>query len=133
MAKTDKYFEASGTRKTSTARVRLFKGEGATVINGQPLEEYYTDKFLREKLSRPLIVAGLVDKVYYTAKVRGGGRLTGQLDAIVLALSRAIEKLNPDKGIDLRKEDLLSRDPRKKERKKYYLKKARKRPQFSKR
>jgi len=128
-----KYFEAKGTRKSSTARVRIYKGKKPSVINGLPLEEYYPDKLRQEQLLKPLAVAGILDKFYFSAKVKGGGRLTGQRDSIMLGIARAIMKWDPDKREILRKEGLITRDPRQVERKKYFLLKARKRPQFSKR
>lgn len=128
-----KYFEAKGTRKSSTARVRIYKGNDPSIINGVPLEEYYPDKLSQKQLLKPLVVVGIADKFYLSAKVKGGGRLTGQRDAIMLGIARAIMKWDPDTKEMLRKEGLTTRDPREKERKKYFLLKARKRPQFSKR
>lgn len=134
MAKASKkYFEAKGTRKSATARVRIYEGKEPSIINGLPLEEYYPDKLRQQLLLKPFVVAGIADKFYFSAKVKGGGRLTGQRDAIMLGIARAIMKWDSDKREILRNEGLVTRDPREKERKKYFLLKARKKPQFSKR
>lgn len=127
-----KYIESKGGRKTSSARVRLYEGKGASSINGVPAEEYFATKREQDSLMEPIIVSGLADKVYFSAVVKGGGK-TGQLDAVKLGIARAIIKKDEDKKPELRKNGLVTRDPRKKERKKYFLLKARKRPQFSKR
>ncbi|KKQ10937.1 MAG: 30S ribosomal protein S9 [candidate division WS6 bacterium GW2011_GWE1_36_69] len=115
----EKYFEGIGRRKTSTARVRIYKGDKASTIT-----ELY--------IIRPLTVSGLETQYYFTAKVSGGG-ITGQADAIRLGLARAICLMNPEAKPALRKENLVTRDPREVERKKYHHVKARKKPQFSKR
>jgi small subunit ribosomal protein S9 len=129
----EKYTEGIGRRKTSTARVRLYKGDKASTINGKAVNEHFTTKKEIEKsLRRPLIVVGLEEKYYFTAKVSGGG-ITGQIDAIRLGLSRALYEMNPELKPILRKEGLVTRDPRAVERKKYHHVKARKKPQFSKR
>ena len=128
-----KYYEGRGSRKRSTARVRIYEGSETSVVNGVPLEEYFKGTGQRlEKATRPLVVAGLADKIFFSAKTTGGG-ITGQIGAITLGLSRAIVEYDDSLRPALAKENLLSRDPREKERKKYFLKKARKRPQFSKR
>lgn len=129
----EKYFEGIGRRKTSTARVRIYKGDKASTINGVPAVDFLKD-FTKTELYiiRPLTVSGLDTQYYFTAKVSGGG-ITGQADAIRLGLSRAICVMNPESKPNLRKEGLVSRDPREVERKKYHHVKARKKPQFSKR
>ncbi|MBN2100860.1 30S ribosomal protein S9 [Candidatus Dojkabacteria bacterium] len=133
MAKaTKKYFEGTGTRKTSKARVRIYEGKGASVVNDKPYEEVFKDDQQQKDLLRPLVVTGAVDKFHFSAHVSGGG-IVGQLDAIKLGLARALVEWDADKREALSKENLMSRDPRMKERKKYFLIKARKRPQFSKR
>jgi small subunit ribosomal protein S9 len=133
MAAKKKYYEGKGTRKTSTARVRIYEGKDSSVINEMPFEEYYPDEFRRERLLKPLTVTGFKDKVYFSAQVSGGGRLTGQLDSIVLGLARALIEMDPSLKETLAKQGLTTRDPREKERKKYFHIKARKKPQFSKR
>lgn len=134
MAKTqnNKYFEGRGSRKRSTARVRIYEGDNASIVNGKLVKEFFTDAMSREKAIKPLVVTGMKDKMYFTATANGGGT-TGQLDAVVLGLARAIVKYDESTKSVLRKEGFLTRDPREVERKKYYLVKARKKPQFSKR
>ena len=129
----EKYTEGIGRRKTSTSRVRLYKGDKASTINGKAINEHFSTKKDSEKVVlRPLIVVGLEGKYYFTAKVSGGG-VNGQIDAIRLGLARALYKMNPELKPVLRKEGLVTRDPRAVERKKYNHLKARKKPQFSKR
>ena len=129
----EKYFEGIGRRKTSTARVRIYKGSKASTINGIPAVDYLKNIAKTELyVIKPLTVAGLDTQYYFTAKVNGGG-ITGQADAIRLGLARAICELNPETKPALRKENLVTRDPREVERKKYHHVKARKKPQFSKR
>ncbi len=131
-AEKNKYFEGVGSRKTSTARVRIYEGEGTSTINGKPFKVVYPGSLFQERLLKPLVVAGLKDKFYFTAKAVGGG-IAGQLDAVVLGLARAIVNYDETNKPALRNEGVLTRDPRQVERKKYFLRKARKRPQFSKR
>lgn len=129
----EKYTEGIGRRKRSTARVRLYNGDKASTVNGKAISEYFSVKTDAEKVvQRPLIVVGLEGKYYFTAKVVGGG-MTGQLEAVRLGLARALYKMNPELKSVLRKEGLVTRDPRAVERKKYHHLKARKKPQFSKR
>lgn len=129
----EKYFEGIGRRKTSTARVRIYKGDKASTINGVPAVDYLKEMNKSELyIIKPLTVVGLEKQYYFTAKVQGGG-ITGQADAIRLGLARAINEMNPEVKPTLRKEDLLTRDPREVERKKYHRRKARKKSQFSKR
>jgi small subunit ribosomal protein S9 len=129
----EKYIEGIGRRKTSTARVRLYKGDKASSVNGKAILEHFTTRKDSEKsLMRPLIVVGLEEKYYFTAKVSGGG-ITGQIDAIKLGLARALYKMDPELKAILRKDGLITRDSRAVERKKYHHLKARKKPQFSKR
>ena len=128
-----KYIEGIGRRKTSTARVRLYKGDKACTVNGQPLLEYFSMNSDSEKIiNRPLIVVGLDGKYYFTANVVGGG-ITGQMESVRLGLARALYEMDEELKPVLRKEGLVTRDPRAVERKKYHHVKARKKPQFSKR
>jgi small subunit ribosomal protein S9 len=128
-----KYIEGIGRRKTSTARVRLYKGDKASAVNKQPVSEYFSmNKDAEKIIDRPLIVVGLDGKYYFTAKVSGGG-ITGQIEAIRLGLARALYDMDEELKTTLRKEGLVTRDPRMVERKKYHRVKARKKPQFSKR
>lgn len=127
-----KYWEGIGRRKTSTARVRIYEGKSSSTINAKPVEEVYSRKVDQDKIYEPFVLTGTKTKLYFTAKSSGGG-VTGQRDAIVLGLSRAIEGFDEKLGNELRKNGLMTRDPRGKERKKYFHLKARKKPQFSKR
>lgn len=128
-----KYTEGIGRRKTSTARVRIYQGDSASTVNGVVISEYFSTRKDAEKIvNRPLIVVGLEGKYYFTAKVSGGG-ITGQLESVRLGLARALYEMDPELKTVLRKEGLVTRDPRAVERKKYHHVKARKKPQFSKR
>ena len=127
-----KYFEGIGRRKTTTARVRIIEGKSMSTINGKAYDEYFNDAALSKDVVKPISVAGLDGKVYFTAKVNGGG-ITGQLEAIAHGIGRALIEMNPDLKTDLRKAGYITRDPRMVERKKYNQPKARKKSQFSKR
>lgn len=128
-----KYTEGIGRRKTSTSRVRLHKGDKASTINGEAITEYFsTKKDADKEVNRPLIVTGLEKKYYFTAKVSGGG-VNGQVESVRLGLARALYEMDETLKPALRKEGLVTRDPRAVERKKYHHVKARKKPQFSKR
>ena len=129
----EKYFENTGRRKRSVARVRVLEGGKVSTINGKPVTEYLKG-FTKGELyvERPLIVTGLEKTYYFTAKVIGGG-ITGQADAIKLGMARAIVKMDEAKKPALKAEGLMTRDSRMVERKKYHHRKARKKPQFSKR
>lgn len=127
----EKYFEGIGRRKRSTARVRIYSGKKASSVNGKSLEEYF-GKRNEAIVNRPLIVVGLEKEYYFTAKVQGGG-ITGQLGAVRLGVARALYKMDETLKPILRKENLVTRDNREVERKKYDHVKARKKPQFSKR
>lgn len=129
---TGKYFEGIGRRKAATARVRVFAGEAASTVNDKPVDVYFSVTDDVKAAMRPFVVTGLIGKYYFTAKVTGGGN-TGQSDAVKLGLARALFKMDENLKSDLKVENLLTRDPRVVERKKYGLKKARKKPQFSKR
>ncbi len=129
-----KYFYGLGRRKSATARVRLAGGKGIFTINDKPAVEYLaTSKYLQERLFKPLVVLELDPAKYdITVKVSGGGQ-AGQVDAISLGVSKALVLLNEDYKATLKKADLLGRDPREKERKKFGLRGARKQRQFTKR
>ncbi len=122
----------TGRRKESVARVRITEGKGHIMINGKRLNEYISRTDHQETITEVLKIAKLEGKVNVIAKVQGGG-ITGQKDAIKLALSRAIAEIYPDLRQTLKEKGLLTRDPREKERRKYGLAKARKSYQFSKR
>ncbi len=129
----DTYFEGIGRRKTSTARVRIYAGEKASTVNGKAIDKYfYSIKDSVDQVNKPFTVTGLNDKYHFSAKVRGGGK-SSQIDAVQLGVSRALYSMDESLKPVLRKEDLVTRDPRAVERKKYNHVKARKKPQFSKR
>jgi small subunit ribosomal protein S9 len=127
------FFEGIGRRKTSTCRVRIYEGKKANTVNGKALVEYFNgvEKVSREAV-KPLQVTELENKYYFTAVVSGGG-ITGQVDAISLGLARALYKMDETLKPVLRTAGLVTRDARAVERKKYNLRKARKKKQFSKR
>jgi len=129
----EQYYEGIGRRKMSTARVRLHVGgTGAFVVNDKPAEEYFTRDADRLAISKPLKVTESEARFNITVHVNGGG-VTGQAGAVQMGLARALLKADPDFRSTLRHNDLLTRDPRSKERKKPGLKKARKAPQYTKR
>lgn len=125
-------FVSVGRRKTSVARVRLGKGTGKILVNEKPITDYcYTDQ-LQMIAMRPLVCTGLQDSVDANIGVKGGGPV-GQAGAISLGIARALEKMDATLRAVLKKEGLMTRDPRAKERKKSGQLGARKRFQFSKR
>jgi len=126
------YYEGVGRRKTATARVRLYPGEGKIVVNDKPVEEYFSREYDLLHLLEPLKVTGLMNKFNVSVKVKGGG-ISGQAGAVRHGLARALLKANPDLRPILRKGGFLTRDARMKERKKPGLKRARKAPQYTKR
>ncbi len=127
------YFYGLGRRKSSTARVRLTTGTGKITINDKTAEEYFqSSKYILSELSKPFTAVDMVNKHDVSVKVVGGGH-SSQADAIVLGISKALSVLNDDLRSTLRRADLLGRDPREKERKKFGLKGARKKRQFTKR
>jgi small subunit ribosomal protein S9 len=132
MAK-NSYFYALGRRKSATARVRLQSGKGVITINGKPAEEYFSaSKYLLTRLQQPFVALDNVNKFDVSAVVSGGGH-EGQVEAIRLGISKALVVLNEDFKSTLKRADLLGRDSREKERKKFGLKGARKQRQFTKR
>ncbi|HET8709411.1 MAG TPA: 30S ribosomal protein S9 [Candidatus Saccharimonadales bacterium] len=132
MAK-DTYFYALGRRKSATARVRLTSGKGKLTVNDKPANEYFADsKYLLRKLQEPFVVLDQVDKYDISAHVSGGGH-DGQIEAIRLGVAKALATMNDDLKGTLKRADLLSRDSRERERKKFGLKGARKQRQFTKR
>lgn len=128
----DSYFYALGRRKSATARVRLTSGSGKININGKTAEEYVANSQLLLRELRKAFAVIEKDAFDVTAVVDGGG-LTGQVHAIRLGISKALASMNEDVKGTLKRADLLSRDPRERERKKFGLKKARKQRQFTKR
>lgn len=127
------YFYGLGRRKSATARARLYKGKGNVTINDKSAAEYLSDnKTLLAEITDPLALVGKQKEFDITVRVSGGG-LSGQVDAIKLAIAKAITVGHTDLRPTLKKAEFLKRDPREKERKKYGLRSARKREQFSKR
>lgn len=122
----------TGRRKTSVARVWIKPGNGQITINKRPFEEYFTLETLRQEVLKPFAVTNTLGKFDVVAKVEGGG-FTGQAGAVRHGIARALLQIDESFKPVLRKEGLLTRDPRMVERKKYGLKKARRAPQFSKR
>ena len=128
-----KYFYGLGRRKSATARARLYAGKGNVTINDKPAAEYLSEnKTLLAEVTDPLALVNKQKEFDVTVKVNGGG-LAGQVDAIKLAIAKALTVGHTDLRSTLKKAELLRRDPREKERKKYGLRSARKREQYSKR
>jgi small subunit ribosomal protein S9 len=126
------YFYGTGRRKTAVARVRLYPGGGAFIVNGKTLEEVFTRPLHQAQILSGLRATGNAGKFSVQVKVEGGG-VSGWAGAISHGIARAL--VAADEGIkpQLRKLGLLTRDARAKERKKYGLKRARKAPQYTKR
>lgn len=130
---TKKYTYGLGRRKSATARARLYKGKGEITINEKPALDYLSgNKSYLAEVTDPLALAGKQKDYDVTIVVRGGG-LAGQVDAIKLAISKALTLEAADLRPMLKKAGFTTRDPREKERKKYGLRSARKKEQFSKR
>lgn len=129
---TEIQYYATGRRKTSKARIIITPGDGKIIVNDKPANIYFPRETLRMMICQPIELAGLTGKYNIIAKVTGGG-LSGQAGAIRHGIARAIVNMDSDLRSRLKKEGLLTRDPREKERKKYGQKGARKRFQFSKR
>ncbi len=126
------YFYGTGRRKTAVARVRLIPGEGAIIVNGTDFEQRFPRLEHQKAILEPLRVTNNIGKFNAIIKTAGGGG-SGQAEAIRHGLARALIAVDETFRPLLRKEDLLTRDPRMKERKKYGLKRARKAPQYTKR
>jgi small subunit ribosomal protein S9 len=122
----------SGRRKTSVARAYLTKGKGNIEVNGRDYKNYFPSPTLQYYVTQSLNVAKVLGEYDVKVNVKGGG-MTGQAQAIRLAVAKALVELNEDFKKDLRAEGLMTRDPRMVERKKFGQKKARARFQFSKR
>ena len=130
---TNDKFYGTGRRKSSIARVRLTEGNGKFIVNGKTLEEYFGVETLRVIARQPLTVTDTLSKYDVRVKVVGGG-LSGQAGSVRHGIARALNVANEEEfRPSLKSNGFLTRDSRRKERKKYGLKKARKAPQFSKR
>jgi small subunit ribosomal protein S9 len=125
-------YMATGKRKTAIARVILTPGTGRYTINGRTLEEYFPRATLQRNIRQPLETVGYEDRMDVIARMHGGG-VSAQADALRHGISRALLEADPNLRGELKRRGFLTRDARVKERKKAGLKKARKRPQFSKR
>jgi small subunit ribosomal protein S9 len=123
---------AVGRRKTAIARVRLQAGEGRVLINGKSPMQYLGQRVLEMRVLTPLRLTENLRHFDVSVKVEGGG-IAGQAGAIAHGISRALLVIDPDLRPPLKRDGLLTRDPRVKERKKYGLKRARKAPQYTKR
>jgi small subunit ribosomal protein S9 len=124
--------QTTGRRKEAVARARLRQGTGQVTINGRPFDVYFPTAAQRMVVSEPLRVAEAAEAYDVEASIHGGG-VTGQAGALRMAIARSLAEIDPDKRVMLKKAGLLTRDPRKKESKKYGLVKARKAKQFTKR
>jgi small subunit ribosomal protein S9 len=124
--------QTTGRRKEAIARARLRPGTGTITVNGRPFDTYFTTPAHRMEASEPLRVAEATERFDVDATITGGG-VSGQAGALRMALARSLVELEPENRGTLKKAGLLTRDSRKKESKKYGLKKARKAPQFTKR
>ena len=128
-----KYAYGLGRRKSASASVRLVKGTGKITINGKPANEYFSEnKSQLAEITDPLALVSKQKEYDVTILVKGGG-LSGQVDAIKLGIAKALTAEHSDLRPVLKKAEFLKRDSREKERKKYGLRSARKREQFSKR
>jgi small subunit ribosomal protein S9 len=128
----DARYTATGKRKTAVARVILKPGTGQYSINGKSLDEFFPRATLQRNIRQPLEAVGYEERMDVVAKMHGGG-VSAQAGALRHGISRALLQADPNLRGELKKRGFLTRDPRVKERKKAGLKKARKRPQFSKR
>ena len=122
----------TGRRKEAVARVRVLAGTGRFDLNGRTLEEYFPSRAHRMIVSAPLRAVGREKEIDVVAKLDGGG-VSGQAGALRHGIARALIELDPELRASLKREGMLRRDAREKERRKYGLKKARKAPQYSKR
>ena len=121
-----------GRRKSAVARVWIKPGKGTITVNRKPIEQYMTRETDRILIRQPLTITDNLEKFDISVTVRGGG-ISGQAGAIRHAISRALANLNPDLRLPLKKAALLTRDARVRERKKYGMRGARARYQYSKR
>ncbi len=126
------YYQRTGRRKSAVAQVRLLPGGSAIIVNGTPYDELFPRLLHRETIIKPLVVTEMMDKYSITVKVAGGG-ISGQSGAISHGIARALVEIDENLKPVLRRNGLLTRDSRVKERKKPGLKRARKAPQYTKR
>jgi small subunit ribosomal protein S9 len=124
--------QTTGRRKEAVARVRLRPGTGKVTVNGKPIEQYFTTATQRNSAVEALRVTNTAEQYDVDASIFGGG-VTGQSGAMRMGVARSLVELDPESRPALKKAGLLTRDSRRKESKKYGLKKARKAPQYTKR
>jgi len=133
MSETQQYFEGVGRRKEATARARLYvQGSGRMLVNDKSADEYFGREIDRIAVAAPLKLTGTESRFNVVVKVEGGG-VTGQATAVRMAIARALLEADPEYRLTLKAAGFLSRDAREKERKKPGLKRARKRPTYTKR
>ncbi len=132
MASDVSYSRGTGRRKCAVAQVKITPGTGMITVNGKPFEVLFPGVEQKRQAQLPFLATDTVGKFDVTVKVVGGG-VNGQAGAIGHGIARALKEVSPDFKALLRKDGLLTRDPRVKERKKYGLKRARKAPQYTKR
>lgn len=125
-------YNATGRRKEAVARVRLTPGSGKVTVNKSSFEEYFPDIAIRNYVTQPLMITGKTDEFDVYATIRGGGK-SGQAGALRHGLARALQEAESELRSVLKESGMITRDPRKKERKKYGQPGARKQRQFSKR
>lgn len=125
--------QATGRRKRSVARVRVRPGTGTVTVNGKPVADYFPSESQVVHATEPLRTLTLEEGGYDIDATLHGGGYSGQAGALRLGIARGLVELHPDERTALKSEGMLTRDARKKESKKYGLKKARKAPQYSKR
>lgn len=128
----EKFEYGTGRRKTATARTRIYAGSGGITVNGRSFEEYFPRKTLQMIIRQPLALTKTLDRFDVKVNVSGGG-VTGQAEAVRHGISRALLQADPSLRAVLKRAGFLTRDARKKERKKYGLAAARARYQYSKR
>ena len=129
----EKYYQSIGRRKTSVAQVRLTPGgKGVIMVNGKDYKEYFPLPMLRDAIERPLRETGKLESVDISVRTVGGGH-TGQADAVMMGIARALVKYDESLRMVMRAHGLLTRDARKKERKKFGLHGARRAKQWRKR
>lgn len=133
MSKANDYYYGLGRRRSSAARVRVYPGKGEFTINDKMAKDYFSNsEYLLKRLNEPFSSLDKVDQYNVTVRVTGGGN-SGQADAIRHGIARALAQVSEEFKNTLKRADMLGRDPRAKERKKFGLKKARKQRQFTKR
>jgi len=128
----NKGLHAVGRRKTATCTINMVEGDGESLVNGKKLEVYFTMPTEKASIFKPFAVTNTIGKYHFAARVSGGG-ISGQADAVKLAIARCLSSLSEDLHATLAANSLLTRDPRAKERKKIFFVRARKKPQYSKR